>query len=98
VDDRPTPRSQSDAGGAAVPLRRAVGVPGTVLRSRRAAPGRGVRRCAVPCSARGRAPPHPWAGLAACLGLAFWVDVRVWIIGLALGAAGLAWHAWRVRS
>lgn len=38
----------------------------------------------------------PAAGLAACLGLAFWVETRIWAAGLALAAAGLAWHAWRV--
>ena len=35
------------------------------------------------------------AGLAACLGLAFWVEPRAWGAGLALAAAGLLWHAWR---
>jgi APA family basic amino acid/polyamine antiporter len=41
-----------------------------------------------------------WAGLAGCLGLAFWVDPAVWIAGLTLVAAGLVWHevARRVRS
>jgi APA family basic amino acid/polyamine antiporter len=33
-----------------------------------------------------------WAGLTACLGLAFWVDTTVWLIGLALIVVGLAWH------
>jgi APA family basic amino acid/polyamine antiporter len=37
----------------------------------------------------------PAAGLVACLGLAFWVEPRVWASGLALAAAGLVWHAWR---
>jgi APA family basic amino acid/polyamine antiporter len=37
------------------------------------------------------------AGLVACLGLAFFVEARIWITGLALAAAGLAWHAWRAR-
>lgn len=32
------------------------------------------------------------AGLAACLFLAFWVDVEVWLLGLALIAAGLIWQ------
>jgi APA family basic amino acid/polyamine antiporter len=40
----------------------------------------------------------PAAGLLACLGLAFWVEARIWITGTALAAAGLAWHAWRARS
>jgi len=41
-----------------------------------------------------------WAGLAGCLGLAFWVDPGVWIAGLALVAAGLLWQevARRLRS
>jgi APA family basic amino acid/polyamine antiporter len=32
------------------------------------------------------------AGLIACLFLAFWVPVGIWVAGLALIAAGLAWH------
>lgn len=34
-----------------------------------------------------------WAGLAGCLGLAAFVDARVWAVGLGLVAVGLAWHA-----
>ncbi len=34
-----------------------------------------------------------WAGLAACLFLAFWVEPHVWLAGLGLIAAGLVWHA-----
>jgi APA family basic amino acid/polyamine antiporter len=34
-----------------------------------------------------------WAGLAACLFLAFWVEWQIWLTGLALIAAGLVWHA-----
>jgi APA family basic amino acid/polyamine antiporter len=34
----------------------------------------------------------PWAGLVACLFLAFWVEARIWMVGLALIAAGLVWH------
>ncbi len=34
-----------------------------------------------------------WAGLAACLFLAFWVEVQIWLVGLALIGAGLIWHA-----
>lgn len=48
--------------------------------------------------------PRPYAlvGLAACLFLAFWVPTAIWITGLALIAAGLAWHlivarGWRLR-
>ena len=36
-----------------------------------------------------------WAGLAGCLGLAFWVEPRVWALGLSLIALGLLWHRWR---
>jgi APA family basic amino acid/polyamine antiporter len=32
-------------------------------------------------------------GLAACLGLAFWVDFEIWLAGLGLIALGLGWHA-----
>jgi APA family basic amino acid/polyamine antiporter len=32
-------------------------------------------------------------GLVSCLGLAFWVDFKVWLAGLGLIAVGLAWHA-----
>ncbi|QDT01310.1 APC family permease [Adhaeretor mobilis] len=34
----------------------------------------------------------PWLGLAACLSLAFWVEPRIWVVGLALIAAGLVWQ------
>jgi basic amino acid/polyamine antiporter, APA family len=34
-----------------------------------------------------------WGGLAACLFLAFWVEVHIWLAGLGLIAAGLVWHA-----
>lgn len=39
-----------------------------------------------------------WAGLIACLFLAFWVDPAVWIVGLILIAVGLIWQmiAWRI--
>jgi APA family basic amino acid/polyamine antiporter len=33
-----------------------------------------------------------WAGLVCCLGLASWVEPRVWASGLALVLGGLAWH------
>jgi APA family basic amino acid/polyamine antiporter len=33
-----------------------------------------------------------WVGLAACLFLAFWVEPRIWLVGLALIGVGLAWH------
>lgn len=34
----------------------------------------------------------PAAGLVGCLGLAFWVEREVWLVGLALLAAGLMGH------
>jgi len=34
-------------------------------------------------------------GLIACLGLAFWVERRVWLAGLGLILIGLVWHAIR---
>lgn len=34
-----------------------------------------------------------WVGLAACLFLAFWVEVQIWLIGLGLILVGLLWHA-----
>lgn len=38
----------------------------------------------------------PAAGLAGCLGLAFWVEPRIWLVGLALLAGGIgARAAWR---
>jgi basic amino acid/polyamine antiporter, APA family len=33
-----------------------------------------------------------WAGLIACVFLAFWVDVEIWLLGLGLICAGLLWH------
>ena len=36
-----------------------------------------------------------WAGLAACLLLAWFVDVQVWVAGLALIGLGLLWHTVR---
>ena len=38
-----------------------------------------------------------WAGLAACLFLAFWVEREIWLLGLALIAAGLVWRAVAAR-
>ena len=34
----------------------------------------------------------PVAGLIGCLGLAFWVEWRVWAVGLGMLALGLAWQ------
>jgi APA family basic amino acid/polyamine antiporter len=36
-------------------------------------------------------------GLVACVGLAFAVEPKTWLAGLAVLAVGLAWHAWRRR-
>jgi APA family basic amino acid/polyamine antiporter len=36
--------------------------------------------------------PIAWAGLAACLFLAFWVETFIWVIGLGLIVLGLIWH------
>ncbi len=33
-----------------------------------------------------------WLGLAACLFLAFWVELHIWLIGLALLVTGLIWQ------
>ncbi len=35
----------------------------------------------------------PAGGLIACLGLAFWVEPRVWLAGLVIGGIGLVWFA-----
>ena len=32
------------------------------------------------------------AGLVSCLGLAFWVEWEIWLLGLGVIAAGLVWH------
>lgn len=34
----------------------------------------------------------PWVGLVSCLFLAFWVEQRIWMIGLGLVGVGLVWH------
>ncbi|HLU48054.1 MAG TPA: APC family permease, partial [Planctomycetota bacterium] len=34
----------------------------------------------------------PAVGLVSCLGLAFWVEPRIWLSGLGWIAVGLAWH------
>jgi APA family basic amino acid/polyamine antiporter len=49
----------------------------------------------LPAEKRLYSPAIAWAGLAACLGLAFFVERQVWMVGLALIAAGLVWHAVR---
>jgi basic amino acid/polyamine antiporter, APA family len=44
----------------------------------------------------------PASGLVCCLGLAFWVEPRVWLAGLAVIAVGLGWHLvarwWAARA
>jgi APA family basic amino acid/polyamine antiporter len=49
----------------------------------------------LPAEKRLYSPAIAWGGLAACLGLAFFVEREVWMIGLALIAAGLLWHGLR---
>lgn len=34
----------------------------------------------------------PWVGLVSCLFLAFWVEPKIWLVGLAIIAGGLVWH------
>jgi APA family basic amino acid/polyamine antiporter len=34
-----------------------------------------------------------WGGLLSCAFLAFWVEPRIWLVGLGLIVTGLAWHA-----
>jgi APA family basic amino acid/polyamine antiporter len=47
----------------------------------------------LPKDKRLYSPLIAWAGLAACLFLAFWVERDIWIAGLSLIAVGLVWHA-----
>ncbi len=46
----------------------------------------------LPAEARRYPRWIPAAGLAGCLGLAFWVEWRVWAAGLAVIGAGFAWR------
>ena len=39
-----------------------------------------------------------WLGLFSCLFLAFWVDLKIWTIGLGLIGVGMAWHWIAQRS
>ncbi len=34
----------------------------------------------------------PWCGLLSCLFLAFWVETRIWFIGIAVLASGILWQ------
>jgi basic amino acid/polyamine antiporter, APA family len=47
----------------------------------------------LPMEKRLYSPLFAWGGLGACLFLAFWVEWRIWIIGLAMILIGLLWHA-----
>jgi APA family basic amino acid/polyamine antiporter len=49
----------------------------------------------MPPEARLYPPVFAGAGLVSCLVLAFWVDWRVWAIGLGLIGLGLLWHRMR---
>lgn len=55
--------------------------------------------CALRLTATERLYPQwiAWLGLIACLFLAFWIDVQIWVTGLVLIAIGFMWHRWRVR-
>ncbi|MEX2137637.1 MAG: APC family permease [Pirellulales bacterium] len=46
----------------------------------------------LPASERLYSPLLAWAGLAACLFLAFWVEWQIWASGLGLLLIGLIWH------
>ena len=46
----------------------------------------------LPRAKRRYSPLIAWAGLAACLSLAFFVERNIWMAGLGLIAAGLVWH------
>jgi APA family basic amino acid/polyamine antiporter len=54
----------------------------------------------LPKTERLYSPIYAWAGLTACLFLAFWVEREIWLIGVGLLVAGLVWHelAKRMRS
>ncbi len=41
--------------------------------------------------------PIAWLGLVSCLGLAFRVEQKIWMIGLLLLGGGLVWHAVALR-
>jgi APA family basic amino acid/polyamine antiporter len=38
-----------------------------------------------------------WVGLGACLFLAFWVEIQIWLVGLGLIMVGLLWHIISMR-
>jgi APA family basic amino acid/polyamine antiporter len=49
----------------------------------------------LPTAKRLYSPFIAWAGLIACLLLAFFVEREIWLVGLGLSAAALVWHAFR---
>ena len=51
----------------------------------------------LPPESRLYPPGVAWAGLVSCLLLAFWVDWRIWSLGLGLVVIGLIWHFLRRR-
>lgn len=52
----------------------------------------------LPASARLYPRGFTWAGLAGCLGLAFWVEWQTWLVGLMVLGLGLVWHIVAVRK
>jgi APA family basic amino acid/polyamine antiporter len=48
---------------------------------------------ALPPTERLFSRAYAWAGLGACLFLAFWVERSVWLTGLLILGIGLSWHA-----
>jgi len=53
---------------------------------------------ALPPSQRLYSRGYPWAGLGACLFLAFWVEPMVWLSGLGVLGLGLGWRfVWNRR-
>ena len=46
----------------------------------------------LPKEKRLYSPLIAWAGLAACLALAFFVERQIWMVGVALIGAGIVWH------
>jgi APA family basic amino acid/polyamine antiporter len=47
----------------------------------------------LPKAKRLYSPIIAWAGLAACLSLAFFVEREIWMVGVGLILAGLVWHS-----
>ena len=54
----------------------------------------------LPAEQRLHSPLFAWGGLLSCGFLAFWIDWRVWLVGLGIIALGLVWHgcARRLRT